>query len=458
MKELSLKFLSSASIAIMILTISSCSYKSDHPQKNQSFSERRDPKENSLALSGMLGSKKNQKVKVDYSNSNPTSQSTSTAPQTSSDKQSSDKAPASESSFFQRLFNIGKSSNEQQSKADTMNFAYNVKLTRKPIENDFELARSASDQFSAQGSSQANSHFDMAEPVSSAPIQNVKESKLNTINVSSAIINNAHAEEPAKMPALPQPVTSEKPAAPKLPELDLPTTSAVSAANTNPAPVVEQNKQAPAKEVVPVPAMPQNLNMDNKDVSKQLSPTTNAPQPPMVKVPELPADKQMKEETKSQPAPQLNTVPAVPANPQMPVTTNVQPTTTATPDQPAGHVVQPHVGHPIVQQSEQPASSTYSSQPVQPAQPSNTNVEHKAPEPHLQQNLENHQVITDANPKAENAEIKVKKKKVKKAIKKPAAVKPEPNPVDFESIKTLDNSQIVNDKGHYIATKFLGEK
>jgi hypothetical protein len=455
MKELSMKFLSSASVAIIILTVSACSYKHDHKQKHQSFSDRRDPKENTIAASGMLGSKKSKKVSVDYSSSN-TPAPASQQPVASAEvtQQSPDtKAPAESGSFFERLMGIGSNKAEKQSSAEHVNYAYNnADFTRMPQENGFEIARINGDEFTSQGSRQGKSYFDIAEPIAPAPVHDVKVSTLAAINISSSLINDANAaDEPAKLPALPQPiVANENKAMPSLPALDLPSAGGSPAAQVNKdvkaAPVVATtdggaHNQAPVKPMPPVPAMPQSLDMDTKALATQ-PPSVNTPQQPtMVKIPELPSNEQMKKEISNQPMPQLN---AVPAQPQVPVIPQVheqvkavtaQPTHQPTPqpvEQKASvpvHVVQPPLGHPTVH-----------------------TPEHKTPESVTHTQVENKPAVET---KAENA-APAKPKKIKRPVKKAAPLKAEPDPVDFNSIQTLDNSVIVNENGHYVTKKFLG--
>ena len=475
MKELSMKFLSSASVAIIILTVSACSYKHDHKQKHQSFSDRRDPKENTIAASGMLGSKKSKKVSVDYSSSN-TPAPASQQPVASAEvtQQSPDtKAPAESGSFFERLMGIGSNKAEKQSSAEHVNYAYNnADFTRMPQENGFEIARINGDEFTSQGSRQGKSYFDIAEPIAPAPVHDVKVSTLAAINISSSLINDANAaDEPAKLPALPQPiVANENKAMPSLPALDLPSAGGSPVAPVNKdvkaAPVVATtdagaHNQAPVKPMPPVPAMPQSLDMDTKALATQ-PPSVNTPQqPPMVKIPELPSNEQMKKEISNQPMPQLNAVPAQPQvptiavqPPQVPVTPQVHEQVKAVTAQPTPkpveqkapvpvHVVQPPLGHPTVHTPEHknPESATHVH-----------TQEHKTPESVNHTQVENKPAVET---KAENA-APAKPKKIKRPVKKAAPLKAEPDPVDFNSIQTLDNSVIVNENGHYVTKKFLG--
>lgn len=421
MTSLRAKFLCSASIAVVLLTLSNCSGKPNHPQKSESFVDRRNPQENSKASSGALGSAATKnKVVVNYNDP------------VKLGKVSVEKEVESpeDRSFLERMF--GATAREDE-KADQQSSIEGFKVAslsgrRLPAEQSNPILAYSNDKQIAQGSSDSQSYFDKAEPIKSALIYPVVEVPLN----SASIISSANAAENDKMPALPE--------------------------------ATGLNSSVPAPVTVTPP-----MQGDQKAA-------------PMVNVPSIPSNEQMKKQVSAQQKPQLADVPnsvppasliptqapevvRTPMSVQTPSTPSAPFAAPSIPSQMPAYVpaaslmpnhapVTPHHA-PTAPSVVTPMPSNMQAAPVVP-NPLVDPLQHAPAQPTMPTHVEHNNVGINQQPVIAIKKVVKKKPVAKKTVRK--VVKKKAAAANYDDIVILDNSLLVEENGRVVTKKFLNPR
>jgi hypothetical protein len=431
------KFLSSASIAVVLLSLNSCSTnKPDHPQKMESFSERRNPQENSKASSGALGSDVKKKVKVDYEPTKANNTNVVDTPEVAK--------PKVNKSFMNRLMGVVGREDEksdEQSSLEGIKVA-SIIVKRNPSEQSEPLITHVNNMQIAQGSKSSQSYFDIAEPIKSAPVYPIIEEKLSNLN----IINTANANETDKLPPAPQapllnngvPLVNNNATPSALPNAPMPLNA------PQMMPTQQQQNGAPIMHapVVSAPTMP--TPVPAPVVSAPVMPTPmHQNTVPLTNVPTIPSNDHLKGQVNAQPTPQLSTV----ANMHAPMMKEQAP----------AHMPAP-IAKPIT--SEHQNASVLA--PMNAGHDNNAQHEPAVNAPQANNPEAHHETMIAPVTKTEElkAEKVVEKgpkpkKHSKKAAKKKPAPKHDYSPADFEKVIILDHSELVEENGHYTTKKFL---